>query len=134
VFASKDDPAATAAFAEAQDPPLTSLPRERLDRPGELPATTSRSGDVVSFRTDRVGEPHIVKVSWFPNWKAEGAEGPWLLSPGLMVVVPTQPEVRLSYRDTPIDLAGKALTVAGVGALLAPTVLGRWRARRRQAS
>jgi hypothetical protein len=53
-----------------------------------------------------------------------------MLSPGLMVVVPTQPEVRLSYRDTPVDLAGKALTVAGIAA----TVLGRWKARRRQAS
>ena len=50
-----------------------------------------------------------------------------------MVVVPTQPEVRLSYRDTPVDLAGKALTVAGVGALLAPTVVGRMRPRRRKA-
>ncbi len=134
VFASKDDKAAVADFAEAGPLPLTSLPRERLDRPGELAATTSRTGDVVSFKTDRVGEPHIVKVSWFPNWKVEGAKGPWLLSPGLMVVVPTQSEVRLSYRDTPVDLAGKALTVAGVAALLAPTVIGRWRARRRQAS
>ena len=89
---------------------------------------------MVSFRTDRVGEPHIVKVSWFPNWKAEGAEGPWMLSPGLMVVVPTQPEVRLRYQDTPVDLTGKALTVAGVGALLAPTVLGRIRPRRRKVS
>jgi hypothetical protein len=87
---------------------------------------------VISFHTDRVGEPHIVKVSWFPNWKVEGAEGPWLLSPGLMVVVPTRSEVRLSYRDTPVDLAGKALTVAGFGVLLAPTVIGRARARRRR--
>jgi hypothetical protein len=132
VFGSSDDRAARAAFAPSGPLPLTTLPRERLERPGELPATTSRTGDVVSFRTDRVGEPHIVKVSWFPNWRVEGAEGPWLLSPGLMVVVPTQAEVRLSYRDTPVDLAGKALTVAGIGALLTPTVLGRWRARRRQ--
>jgi len=127
VFASKDDPAARAAFAEAGPPPLTSLPRERLDRPGELEATTSKTGDVVSFTTDRVGEPHLVKVSWFPNWRVEGAEGPWLLSPGLMVVVPTQAEVRLSYRDTPIDLAGKALTVVGFGVLLAPAVVRRRR-------
>jgi hypothetical protein len=132
VFASADDRAARAAFAPSPPLPLTTLPRERLERPGELAATTSRTGDVVSFRTDRVGEPHIVKVSWFPNWRVEGAEGPWLLSPGLMVVVPTQSEVRLSYRDTPVDLAGKALTVAGVGALLAPTVAGRIRSRRRQ--
>ena len=134
VFASTGDRAARAAFARSGPPPLTSLPRERLAPTGELAATTSKTGDQLSFRTDRVGEPHIVKVSWFPNWRVEGAEGPWLLSPGLMVVVPTQAEVRLSYRDTPVDLAGKALTVAGVGALLAPTVAGRWRARRRQPS
>jgi hypothetical protein len=134
VFASSDDPAARAAFARSGPPPLTSLPRERLQRPGELPAATSRTGDVVSFHTDRIGEPHIVKVSWFPNWKVEGAEGPWMLSPGLMVVVPTRADVRLSYQDTPVDLAGKALTVAGFGALLAPTVIGRARSRRRRSS
>jgi 6-pyruvoyl-tetrahydropterin synthase related domain len=132
VFASADDPAARAAFARSGPLPLTSLPRERLQRPGELAATTSRTGDVVGFHTDRVGEPHIVKLSWFPNWQVEGAEGPWMLSPGLMVVVPTRSEVRLSYRDTPVDLAGKALTVAGIGALLAPTVIGRARSRRRR--
>ena len=54
---------------------------------------------------------------------------PWLASPGLMVVVPTQAEVRLSYRDTPVDLAGKALSVVGIGVLLAPTVRRRVRAR-----
>jgi hypothetical protein len=132
VFASLHDPAARAAFAPSGPLPLTSLPRERLARPGELAATTSPTGDQVSFHTDRIGEPHIVKVSWFPNWKVEGAEGPWLLSPGLMVVVPTQADVRLSYRDTPVELAGKALTVAGFGALAAPTVIGRVRARRRR--
>jgi hypothetical protein len=131
-FASSSDKAATAAFARAGPLPLTSLPREPLARPGELPATTNRTGDVVSFTTDRIGEPHIVKVSWFPNWHVEGAKGPWMLSPGLMVVVPTQAHVRLSYGDTPVDLAGKALTVAGIGALLAPAVLGRARARRRR--
>jgi 6-pyruvoyl-tetrahydropterin synthase related domain len=131
-FASRDDRAARRAFADPGRLPTTSLPRQPLQRPGTVPATTSRTGDVVSFTTDRVGEPHVVKVSWFPNWHAEGAEGPWMLSPGLMVVVPTQPHVRLAYRDTPVDLAGKALTVAGIGLLLAPTLL-RLRARRRQA-
>jgi 6-pyruvoyl-tetrahydropterin synthase-like protein len=132
VFASSGDQAARAAFARSGSPPLTSLPREPLARPGQLAATTSRTGDQISFTTDRIGEPHIVKVSWFPNWHVEGAEGPWLLSPGLMVVVPTRSEVRLSYRDTPVDLAGKALTVAGFGVLAAPTVIGRVRSRRRR--
>ena len=132
VFASSRDKAATAAFARSGPLPLTSLPREPLARPGELAATSNRTGDEISFTTDRIGEPHIVKVSWFPNWHVEGAEGPWMLSPGLMVVVPTQAQVRLSYGDTPVDLAGKALTVGGFGALLAPTVIRRVRARRRR--
>jgi hypothetical protein len=132
VFASSRIKAATAAFARAGPLPLTSLPREPLARPGELAATSNRTGDVISFTTDRIGEPHIVKVSWFPNWHVEGAEGPWMLSPGLMVVVPTQAQVRLYYGDTPVDLAGKALTVGGFGALLAPTVIRRVRARRRR--
>jgi 6-pyruvoyl-tetrahydropterin synthase related domain len=129
VYASADDPAARAAFAEAGPLPLTSLPRERLARPGELEATTSRTGDEIRFTTDRVGEPHVVKVSWFPNWRVEGAEGPWMLSPGLMVVVPTRSEVRLGYGDTWVELAGKALGVVGVAALLAPAVLRRRRHR-----
>ena len=132
VFASSRDKAATAAFARSGPLPLTSLPREPLARPGELAATSNRTGDEISFTTDRIGEPHIVKVSWFPNWHVEGAEGPWMLSPGLMVVVPTQAQVRLYYGDTPVDLAGKALTVGGFGALLAPTVIRRVRARRRR--
>jgi hypothetical protein len=132
VFASSRIKAATAAFARSGPLPLTSLPREPLARPGELAATSNRTGDVISFTTDRIGEPHIVKVSWFPNWHVEGAEGPWMLSPGLMVVVPTQAQVRLYYGDTPVDLAGKALTVGGFGALLAPTVIRRVRARRRR--
>jgi hypothetical protein len=132
VYASAKDKAARAAFAPSGPLPLTSPPREPLAHPGELPATMSRTGDQLSFTTDRIGEPHIVKVSWFPNWRVEGAEGPWMLSPGLMVVVPTQRQVTLSYRDTPVDLAGKALTVGGVGVLLTPTVLGRVRRRRRR--
>jgi hypothetical protein len=130
-FASKQDPAARRAFADPGPLPATSLPREPLHHPGTVASTTSRTGDVISFTTDRVGEPHVVKVSWFPNWHAEGAEGPWMLSPGLMVVVPTQPHVRLVYRDTPVDLAGKALTVGGLGLLAVPTVR-RLRARHRQ--
>ena len=74
VFASSGDPAARAAF-DAGRLPLDTLPREPLARPGELAATTNETGDVISFRTDRVGEPHIVKVSWFPNWKVEARRG-----------------------------------------------------------
>ena len=45
--------------------------------------------DRISFRTDAIGVPHLVKVSYFPNWQAEGADGPYHSGPSFMVVVPT---------------------------------------------
>jgi hypothetical protein len=135
VFASRRDAAARAAFADPGPLPAAALtaatlPRQPLDRPGEIPSTQSRTGDELDFTTDRIGEPHVVKVSWFPNWHAEGAEGPWMLSPGLMVVVPTQAHVRLVYRDTPVDLAGKGLTGVGLAVLLVPAAVRRLRRAR----
>jgi hypothetical protein len=81
----------------------------------------------IDFTTDRIGEPHVVKVSYFPNWHAEGAKGPWLLSPGLMVVVPTQAHVRLVYRDTSVEIAGKAFTALGLAILVLPALPGSFR-------
>ena len=47
--------------------------------------------------TSRPGHPLLVKISYHPRWRAEGADGPYLVSPGLMMVVPRQAEVRLTY-------------------------------------
>lgn len=68
----------------------------------------------VSFRVGRLGRPVLVKVSYFPNWHAQGAEGPWRASPNLMVVVPTSHLVVLTYGTTDVTLAGDAATLAGV--------------------
>jgi 6-pyruvoyl-tetrahydropterin synthase related domain len=124
-FASKGDPVARAAFADPGKLPVTSLPKQPLARPGTIPSTMTN--DTIDFTTNRIGEPHIVKVSYFPNWYAEGAKGPWLLSPGLMVVVPTQAHVRLVYRDTPVETAGKALTGIGLALLVLPVLPGAFR-------
>ena len=73
--------------------------------------------DRVSFDVDRVGSPVLVKVSYFPNWKATGADGPWRVTPNFMVVVPTARHVSLHYGRTAVDDAGLGLTVIGVVAL-----------------
>ncbi|MGB5759407.1 MAG: hypothetical protein WBM50_21005 [Acidimicrobiales bacterium] len=75
----------------------------------------------ISFSVDRPGTPVLVKVSYFPNWDADGADGPWRVGPNLMVVIPTGDQVTLSYGRTSVDLAGIALTVLG---LIALAVLG----------
>jgi hypothetical protein len=127
-YASKGDKDARAAFADPGRLPARDLPHQALRSPGPVPSRMV-GDDQLEFTTDRIGEPHVVKVSYFPNWHVEGAKGPWMLSPGLMVVVPTQANVRLVYRDTPVDLAGKALTVGGVAVLLVPLAAGRLRRR-----
>jgi hypothetical protein len=73
----------------------------------------------ISFTTEAVGVPHLIKVSYFPNWTAIGAEGPWRASPSLMVVVPTQEDVVIEFQDTWAESGGKILTFGGVGSLLA---------------
>jgi hypothetical protein len=72
----------------------------------------------VSFRVDRVGVPVLVKVSYFPNWEVDGAEGPYRVAPNLMVVVPTDNEVRLHYGRSGSELLFYALTLIGIGMLV----------------
>lgn len=74
--------------------------------------------DRVSFTVNEVGVPVVVKVSYFPNWEVEGAEGPWRATPNLMVVVPTEEQVILTYGRTGIDIFSIFLTLLGLVFLL----------------
>jgi hypothetical protein len=84
----------------------------------------------ISFTTTAVGVPHLVKVSYFPNWVATGADGPWRAAPSLMVVVPTQEQVVLEFEDTWAESGGRIGTVLGLAGLAG---VGIWSVRRRQA-
>jgi hypothetical protein len=77
----------------------------------------SQGDDRISFDVDRPGTPVLVKASYFPNWQASGADGPYRVAPNLMVVVPTSTHVELHYGWTPVDVAAWALT--GLGLALA---------------
>jgi hypothetical protein len=71
--------------------------------------------DRISFDVDRVGTPVLVKASYFPNWQASGADGPYRVAPNLMVVVPTDEHVELSYGRQPVEWVAYALTSIGIG-------------------
>ena len=75
--------------------------------------------DQIRFHVDRTGVPVLVKTSYFPNWHAQGATGPWRAEPNLMVVVPTAHDVTLSYGSSGADKLGDVLTVAGLVAVVA---------------
>ena len=72
----------------------------------------------ISFRTTAVGVPHMVKVSYFPNWTATGAQGPWRVAPAFMVVVPTSEEVELRFVDTWVENGGRWMTLGALVLLL----------------
>jgi len=74
--------------------------------------------DRISFDVDRVGRPVVVRTSYFPNWQASGADGPWRVTPNLMVVVPTSRHVSIHYGWTPVDGLGWLATVLGVAGLV----------------
>jgi hypothetical protein len=78
----------------------------------------------ISFRTTAVGVPHLVKVSWFPNWRATGADGPYRAAPSLMIVVPTQEEVVLDFVDRLPETGGRVVTA---GTLIGLGVWYWWR-------
>jgi hypothetical protein len=93
----------------------------------------SQTDSSISFHVSRVGTPVLVKVSYFPNWQASGADGPWRVTPNLMVVVPTSHDVRLQYGHSASDDLGLLATLVGLVALVALFVpsFRRWRLRTR---
>jgi molybdenum cofactor synthesis domain-containing protein len=81
------------------------------------PATVTNiksKDDRISFDVDRIGSPVLIKASYFPNWKASGARGPWRVTPNAMVVIPTSKHVTIHYGYTPVDRTGWALTLLGI--------------------
>ncbi len=135
-----DDPARWDVELAQSGPP--SWPRTSVSdiRPTvEHVATTSvtavsQTDSSISFHVSRVGTPVLVKVSYFPNWSASGADGPWRVTPNLMVVVPTSHDVTLTYGRSAPDDIGQSATLVGVVALVVLFVVPsvrRWRLRTR---
>ncbi len=79
--------------------------------------TEIRTGqDWIEFEVDQIGSPVLVKTSFFPNWKATGAEGPFRAGPNQMAVIPTAETVSLRYQAS---LSERATAVFSILALLA---------------
>jgi len=85
----------------------------------EIEVTNYRLGTQdLSFDVSEIGVPVLVKMSYFPNWEVDGADGPYRVAPNLMVVVPTDTHVRLHYEASSSDKFYYALTFIGFGWLI----------------
>ena len=153
VLLAADGPRSWPRIAAPPPSPQDTAPDERFRRLGaeaELPRQEIEAAPLVTgirqgnssleFDIDQVGVPVLVKVSYFPNWKVKGADGPYRVTPNLMVVVPTANHVEMEYGYTWVEGAGWALTLIGLGGAF---VLNRrradvgplaWRPKRRRVS
>ena len=91
---------------------------QRAIVPKALPKVTVSNivmgNETVSFDVDQIRVPVLVKVSYFPNWEATGADGPYRIAPNLMVVVPTSNHVTMEFTRTTTDYIAYLLTLLGI--------------------
>jgi hypothetical protein len=85
-----------------------------VDLPKVNVAKVRHTQNSVSFSVDKVGVPILVRVSFFPNWKVDGAEGPYRAAPNMMVVIPTENDITLTYGSSGIDKIAYLLTLIGI--------------------
>lgn len=90
------------------------LPPPAIPLPPGTEVHEKVEAEAITIETNRIGHPLLVKVSYHPRWRAEGADGPYLVSPALMMVVPRAPRVRLVYSGTWSDPLGLALTIGAL--------------------
>ena len=57
----------------------------------------------ISFFTDSPGELHLIKVSYFPNWKITNGKGPFRTSPSFMSVIPDNKYVEITFEKTIVE-------------------------------
>lgn len=109
-------PLSPAYLVFTDDPRFTVAETDEWLAPPEVPlaggveAQATVEDEAITVTTNRVGHPLLIKVSYHPRWKAEGADGPYLVSPAMMLIVPRQPTVRLTYARDGSDALGLALT------------------------
>ncbi|OGB86912.1 hypothetical protein A3H38_00220 [candidate division WOR-1 bacterium RIFCSPLOWO2_02_FULL_46_20] len=72
----------------------------------------------IRFTTNLIGYPHLLKVSYHPNWRVEGADKIYLVSPSFMLVYPDANKVRLYFGKTKFNYLGETLSLAGLFILL----------------
>ncbi len=93
--------------------PRQTPPKERVRGTAKV-SNIKTTDDRISFDVDRTGVPVVVKASYFPNWQARGAQGPWRVTPNEMVVIPTSKHVSLHYGTTPVDWFANIATLLGL--------------------
>ena len=63
----------------------------------------------ISFKTKYVGKPHMIKVSYFPNWEIRNGHGPYRVDPSFMLIIPLEVNVELNFKTSNLELVSRIL-------------------------
>ena len=101
-------PAGALPFHGLEDAP------EKIPLTGECHVAEGIQENEIRFETTCPGRPHVIKVSFHPKWRVEGADTIYLASPAFMLVYPTRQHVRLVFDNRWPDYMGWAATACGI--------------------
>ena len=75
--------------------------------------------DLITFKTNKPNQLHLIKVSYFPNWKIKNGYGPFRISPSFMAVIPKDEFVEIKFESSNVEKALNLLSILSLfGALL----------------
>jgi len=113
------EPAAAdrAGFAPPADS-LETVARRPVENAEACGVRETVRNEEILIETDCIDSPLLIRMSYHPNWKVEGAERIYLVSPSFMLIFPKQERVRLYYGPGWPENVGKALTAIGLMVLL----------------
>jgi hypothetical protein len=65
----------------------------------------------IRFSTDSPGKPHIIKISYSPNFKSKNGEKIFPVSPGFMCMIPEQPDVDIVFGWLPVEVVSMLISL-----------------------
>jgi hypothetical protein len=110
---------------EALADPLTS---QELEKESDVKVSNvNLQNDSISFSVDKVGEPVMVRVSYYPSFAVSGAEEIYRASPNFMVVVPTEKDVTIEIKRDSGEWISIFLFLVGIAGVVGLIYLDRGR-------
>lgn len=65
----------------------------------------------IKFSTKEIGKPHIIKITYSPNFKSRNGEKIYPISPGFMMLIPSKENVEIYYGTNIYEIIGFILTL-----------------------
>jgi hypothetical protein len=118
VFKDKVDQKDRSRFHFLKNPDVRTLPKMPLSPKTSLaqagPIRELVGEDEIAIENASPGKPLLIKISYHPNWKVEGADQIYRVSPAFMLIYPRKSTVRLYYGRTWPDYLGALLSVVSI--------------------